>query len=81
MWLYNIVKKILIFFIKFYSYFSPFFYKGVCRFSPTCSHYAIDAIKTYGPYKGLYKALIRISKCHPLGRHGYDPIRKKGIKN
>ena len=74
MWLYNIVKKILIFFIKFYSYFSPFFYKGVCRFSPTCSHYAIDVIDKFGIIKGTWIAFRRILRCQPFGSSGYDPI-------
>ncbi|MBU6262793.1 MAG: membrane protein insertion efficiency factor YidD, partial [Bacteroidetes bacterium] len=45
-----------------------------CRFTPTCSHYAVDALKKYGLFKGMYLAIIRISKCRPGGGHGYDPV-------
>ena len=45
-----------------------------CRFNPTCSNYAIQAITKYGALKGLYLALKRISRCHPLGESGNDPI-------
>jgi len=44
-----------------------------CRFTPTCSQYAIDALRKYGIIKGLSKALKRISRCHPWGDSGYDP--------
>jgi len=44
-----------------------------CRFTPTCSQYAIDALRKYGIIKGLWKALKRISRCHPWGDSGYDP--------
>ena len=45
-----------------------------CRFNPTCSHYAIEAITKYGALKGLYLALKRIIKCHPWGESGNDPV-------
>jgi hypothetical protein len=52
---------------------SPFF-PSSCRFNPTCSHYAINAIKLKGPFVGFWLALKRISKCHPWGGTGYDPL-------
>jgi hypothetical protein len=45
-----------------------------CRFTPTCSTYALQAIEKYGPFKGLWLGLKRISRCHPFGGSGYDPI-------
>jgi putative membrane protein insertion efficiency factor len=45
-----------------------------CRFNPTCSHYAIQAITKYGALKGLYLALKRITRCHPWGESGNDPV-------
>lgn len=45
-----------------------------CRYTPTCSQYAVEAIKKYGPFKGLWLAFKRISRCHPWGGHGYDPV-------
>jgi putative membrane protein insertion efficiency factor len=46
---------------------------GHCRFTPSCSQYAIDAVNKYGPWKGSWKALKRIGRCHPFGGEGYDP--------
>jgi len=59
-----------------------YFYKSVispltppsCRFTPTCSEYAVQALKKYGPFKGLYLAIKRILRCHPWGGSGYDPV-------
>ena len=45
-----------------------------CRFTPTCSNYAIEAINKHGPFKGLWLAVKRISKCHPWGDSGHDPV-------
>ncbi|MFY7879519.1 MAG: membrane protein insertion efficiency factor YidD [Lacibacter sp.] len=45
-----------------------------CRFTPTCSSYGLQAFKKYGPLKGLLLTLKRISKCHPWGGSGYDPL-------
>lgn len=45
-----------------------------CRFTPTCSQYAVEAIKKHGPFKGLYLAIKRILRCHPWGGSGYDPV-------
>ncbi|MBL6871921.1 MAG: membrane protein insertion efficiency factor YidD [Flavobacteriales bacterium] len=52
---------------------SPFF-PSTCRFSPSCSNYAIEAILKRGPFVGLWLTLKRISKCHPWGGNGYDPV-------
>ncbi len=48
-----------------------------CRFSPTCSQYALEAIQTHGAMKGLYLAVKRISKCHPFHTGGHDPVPEK----
>ncbi len=45
-----------------------------CRYTPTCSQYALEAFKKYGPFKGCWLAVKRISRCHPWGGHGYDPV-------
>ena len=45
-----------------------------CRYIPTCSQYAIEALKKYGLFKGLWLTLKRILKCHPWGGHGHDPV-------
>lgn len=45
-----------------------------CRFTPTCSQYAIEALRKYGPIKGLYLTVRRLLRCHPWGGSGYDPV-------
>lgn len=47
---------------------------GGCRFVPTCSEYALEAVRLHGPLKGGWLAVKRLSSCHPWGRHGYDPV-------
>ncbi|HEY9162249.1 MAG TPA: membrane protein insertion efficiency factor YidD [Desulfomonilia bacterium] len=67
------LKKFFLTLIKFYRLaISPLF-PSSCRFHPTCSQYAIDAINKYGAVRGMLKAGLRILKCHPLHPGGYDP--------
>lgn len=77
------MRRILIFFIRVYQkYISPAFAPR-CRFYPTCSAYALEAIKVHGALKGSYLAVRRILKCHPFHKGGVDPVppkREKGKK-
>ena len=67
----------IIIIIKSYQFFiSPFLGQN-CRYLPTCSEYSIESFKKFGLLKGLFLSLKRISKCHPWGNHGYDPVPKK----
>lgn len=69
------MKKILIFLIKFYRrYLSALKPAPSCRFIPTCSEYALQALEKYGAFKGSYLAVRRILKCHPFHKGGYDPL-------
>ena len=52
---------------------APLLPPNTCRFSPTCSQYAIDAVQKYGVLEGCWKAVKRIGKCHPFHPGGYDP--------
>ena len=71
------LKKILVFLIVIYQRsMSPYFGPS-CRFQPTCSEYAKNCIEIHGVMKGTYYSLKRISKCHPLGSYGYDPVPEK----
>ncbi len=55
----------------------PFSSHSYCRFQPTCSEYAKEAIQEYGSIKGSYLAVKRILRCNPLGPFGYDPVPLK----
>lgn len=69
------MKNILIFFIRIYrKYISPL-KKPCCRFYPTCSQYAIDAMQKYGALKGTGMAVYRIARCNPFCKGGYDPVK------
>jgi hypothetical protein len=60
--------------ILFYRRFITPFTPPSCRFTPTCSEYARQAILKHGPFRGLYLAIRRILRCHPWGGSGYDPV-------
>lgn len=61
--------------VKFYKKFiSPMKRKGCCRYIPTCSQYALEALQKYGPLKGSYLAVRRILRCNPFHKGGYDPV-------
>ena len=68
------MKKLLNLTIRLYQrYVSPML-PTACRFTPTCSQYAIEAIQKHGALKGLWLALRRLLRCHPWGGSGYDPV-------
>lgn len=60
---------------------SPLLGAGKCRFYPTCSNYAIEAIKKHGAIKGCFLALKRILRCNPFCKGGYDPVPENTIIN
>jgi putative membrane protein insertion efficiency factor len=60
--------------IRFYRYGISPFTPMSCRYLPTCSEYAAEAVLLHGPLKGGWLALRRLARCHPLGGHGYDPV-------
>ena len=70
----KIFSMLLILPIRFYQLaISPHF-PSACRYTPTCSQYAIEAIRKHGPLKGLWLGVKRICRCHPWGGSGYDPV-------
>ncbi len=72
---------ILIRLIKGYQYIISPILMPCCRFHPTCSQYGIEALDRFGMTKGVWLALKRILKCHPLNAGGYDPVPPKNNNN
>ena len=69
-----LMSRLFILFIRAYQVtLSPYFGRQ-CRFTPTCSHYSIDAFNRYGTLKGIHLTMTRLSKCHPWHAGGHDPI-------
>lgn len=68
------MKQIAILMIKFYRLFISPLKPPTCRFVPTCSEYALQAIEKYGILRGGSKAVARILRCHPFHPGGYDPV-------
>ncbi len=73
----NILTYILIKLIKCYRYLISPLLGQSCRYLPTCSEYSIEALKTYGFFKGLFLSIKRILSCHPWGQGGFDPVKKE----
>ncbi|WP_084163898.1 membrane protein insertion efficiency factor YidD [Olivibacter sitiensis] len=65
---------LLVVLIKLYKLLISPLFPGSCRYTPTCSQYALEAISKYGPFKGGWLTLKRIGRCHPWGGHGHDPL-------
>ena len=73
----NIITIILIKFIQGYKYLISPLLSNSCRYFPSCSDYSIEALKTYGFFKGGYLSLKRILSCHPFKEGGIDPVKKE----
>ena len=73
----NFVTYILIKLIKIYKYLISPIIGHSCRYLPTCSEYSIEALKTFGLFRGLALSLKRILSCHPWVDGGFDPVKKK----
>lgn len=68
------MKRLLIACVRFYQRAISAHTRPSCRYSPTCSAYAIEALERFGALKGGWLALKRLLRCNPLGGHGYDPV-------
>ncbi len=74
----NIAKLVALQMLRAYKWaISPLF-PPACRFVPTCSEYAMEAVERYGALRGGWMAFARILRCHPFARSGYDPVAAAG---
>ena len=75
------MKKIFIRFIRFYQKYISVNTKARCKYYPTCSNYAIEAITEHGAFVGFFMAVWRILRCNPFSKGGYDPVPPKRKKD
>jgi len=68
------MKYVIVFIIKLYQKFISPMFPPTCRFYPTCSNYAKEALIKHGFFKGSWLAVKRVSRCHPFNPGGYDPV-------
>jgi putative membrane protein insertion efficiency factor len=73
----KLLKRLLSGIILFYQRYISKFTPPTCRFYPTCSHYGLEAIKRFGPFKGSFLTVIRIFKCNPFHPGGFDSVPEK----
>ena len=75
------IKILILIFLKAYKFLISPFLGTNCRFLPSCSDYAYEAITSKGVIKGGVLAIKRLTKCHPWGKSGYDPVNKQKKEN
>lgn len=75
------LKKLFIFPIRIYQWTISPLLGANCRHHPSCSHYTIQAIEEWGVLKGIWLGMKRISRCHPWGTHGHDPVPKNPARS
>jgi uncharacterized protein len=74
----GIAVRIALLTLRFYKTYLSILFAGCCRFTPTCSQYAYEAIERFGVTRGVWLGLTRLLRCHPLSRKfGYDPVPEK----
>ena len=69
----SLFARLLIALVRLYQVTLAYFLGGNCRFTPSCSHYALSVLRTHGALEGTLRSVHRVSKCHPFHPGGYDP--------
>lgn len=78
---YGVMGRLLRLLVRIYRSSVGLVLPNSCRFQPTCSQYALDALTEYGPVRGAWLTLKRIARCHPFAAGGYDPVPTQGPTN
>jgi len=73
----KILNTIVLIPVRLYQWIISPLFPASCRHTPTCSNYTVEAVNEWGPIKGIWLGIKRLSKCHPWGTSGYDPVPKK----
>ena len=73
-WLAALPRRLLVAFLRAYQMLISPLLGPACRYEPSCSHYAAEAIERHGAARGAFLAARRVIRCHPLGDSGYDPV-------
>lgn len=73
----TILSHLVLLPVKLYQWIISPLFPATCRHTPTCSVYTVEAVKEWGPLKGIWLGMKRLSKCHPWGTSGYDPVPRK----
>ena len=73
----KVIVKIMLLPVRFYQLCISPMLPPACRFTPTCSQYAVEALSVHGPLRGTWLTIKRIMRCHPWGGSGYDPVPPK----
>ncbi|MBI4907508.1 MAG: membrane protein insertion efficiency factor YidD [Acidobacteria bacterium] len=69
------MRELVLALLRFYKRWLSPLLPSACRFSPTCSEYMMQAVERYGPARGIWLGVKRLSKCHPFHEGGFDPVR------
>ncbi|MCP3984305.1 MAG: membrane protein insertion efficiency factor YidD [bacterium] len=76
----RLISQLLVVAVRVYQVVLSPHFGGACRFSPSCSEYAIEALRQHGPWRGVVLAVSRIGRCHPFHPGGIDPVPAAGGK-